>query len=153
MASCVSINPARLAAANIHPETGLATDYLNHFNEAAMLVDLYAADPGVGDEILAWRPMSYAAHFEASGFREKALAIAAYEAADPQVRSAFDTACAAVEAEMAAVQAQLADGALASTAASDAACALYALIAAADGCIHGRTAAPASQDAIDALFA
>jgi hypothetical protein len=29
---------ARLRAANINPRTGLATDYLNHFNEAIMLL-------------------------------------------------------------------------------------------------------------------
>ena len=28
---------AELKAANINPQTGLATDYLNHFNEAIML--------------------------------------------------------------------------------------------------------------------
>ena len=29
---------AKLRAANINPRTGLATDYLNHFNEAIMLL-------------------------------------------------------------------------------------------------------------------
>jgi len=33
-------DPARLAEANIHPATGLATDYLNHFNEAIMMLEL-----------------------------------------------------------------------------------------------------------------
>ena len=31
---------ARLRAANINPRTGLATDYLNHFNEAIMLLEM-----------------------------------------------------------------------------------------------------------------
>ena len=30
----------RLADANINPVTGLATDYLNHFNEAIMLLEM-----------------------------------------------------------------------------------------------------------------
>ncbi|MEO8318885.1 MAG: hypothetical protein ABI561_11235, partial [Bradyrhizobium sp.] len=31
---------AQLKAANINPRTGLATDYLNHFNEAIMLLEM-----------------------------------------------------------------------------------------------------------------
>jgi len=31
---------AELLAANINPRTGLATDYLNHFNEAIMLLEM-----------------------------------------------------------------------------------------------------------------
>ncbi|MDP3655070.1 MAG: hypothetical protein Q8R67_25705, partial [Rhodoferax sp.] len=31
---------ALLRAANINPRTGLATDYLNHFNEAIMLLEM-----------------------------------------------------------------------------------------------------------------
>jgi hypothetical protein len=34
-----ALSPERLAKANISPVTGLATDYLNHFNEAIMLLD------------------------------------------------------------------------------------------------------------------
>lgn len=30
----------RLRVANINPRTGLATDYLNHFNEAVMLLEM-----------------------------------------------------------------------------------------------------------------
>ena len=32
-----ALDPARLAAANINPKTGLASDYLNHFSEAIMI--------------------------------------------------------------------------------------------------------------------
>lgn len=39
---------ALLRAANINPRTGLATDYLNHFNEAIMLVLPGGAIPGIG---------------------------------------------------------------------------------------------------------
>ena len=60
---------ARLAEANINPATGLATDYLNHFNEAIMLLEMLSSCPDCRDDILAWRPMSYREHFEASGFK------------------------------------------------------------------------------------
>ena len=36
---------AELQAANINPRTGLATDYLNHFNEAVMLLEMIPAYP------------------------------------------------------------------------------------------------------------
>ena len=49
----------RLSDANIHPETGLATDYLNRFNEAVMLLDMLASCPEFRAEFLAWKPLSY----------------------------------------------------------------------------------------------
>jgi len=82
---------ARLDAANVNPRTGLATDYLNRFNEAIMLLDLVSSCPDCRDEFLAWRPMSYREHFEASNLRGRDLTIAAYEDADPAVRAALDT--------------------------------------------------------------
>jgi hypothetical protein len=79
-----------LVHANIHPQTGLATDYLNHFNEAVMLLEMIPEMPECIDDFLAWRPLSYRAHFMASGFKAKDLAVHAYEAADPALRAAFD---------------------------------------------------------------
>src|SRR6201989_2647180 len=81
---------AELRAANINPQTGLATDYLNHFNEAIMLLEMIPDMPECADDFLQWSPLSYAEHFTASNFKAKELAIAAYEAADPGVRSGFD---------------------------------------------------------------
>ncbi|MFC5067190.1 hypothetical protein [Flaviflagellibacter deserti] len=68
-----------LVAANINPRTGLSTDYLNHFNEMVMLLDLLAMDSEVAEEILTWRPVDYRHHFEHSGFRAKSLALLGYE--------------------------------------------------------------------------
>ena len=53
----------RLADANINPLTGLATDYLNHFNEAIMLLEMLSSCPECRDDFLVWRPMSYREHF------------------------------------------------------------------------------------------
>jgi hypothetical protein len=79
-----------LAPANIHPQTGLATDYLNHFNEAVMLLEMIPEMPECLDDFLAWRPLSYRAHFMASGFKARDLAIRAYERAEPGLRATFD---------------------------------------------------------------
>ncbi len=85
-----ALDPARLSAANINPKTGLATDYLNHFNEAVMLLDLLPETPECIVELIGWEPLSYQEHFTASHFREKELAIAAYEAAEPLARVRLD---------------------------------------------------------------
>jgi hypothetical protein len=77
----------RLADANINPTTGLATDYLNHFSEAVMLLDMLASCLEFWAEFLT---VGYRQHFRASQFKARDLAIAAYDTADPNVRSNFD---------------------------------------------------------------
>ena len=48
MTHLISPRPACvLSDANIHPETGLATDYLNRFNEAVMLLDMLGELPAI----------------------------------------------------------------------------------------------------------
>ena len=45
---------AQLRAANINPRTGLATDYLNHFNEAIMLLEMIPDMPECAEDFLLW---------------------------------------------------------------------------------------------------
>jgi len=82
------LDPARLA--DINPQTGLATDYLNHFNEAIMLLDLLPHTPECIVELIGWEPLSYEEHFAASHFKDKELAIAAYAVAEPIARVRLD---------------------------------------------------------------
>jgi hypothetical protein len=79
-----------LRAANINPRTGLATDYLNHFNEAVMLLEMIPDMPECAEDFLTWRPLSYAEHFTASNFKARDLAISAYNSADARIRAEFD---------------------------------------------------------------
>src|SRR6476620_8608987 len=81
---------AALRAANINPRTGLATDYLNHFNEAIMLLEMIPDMPECAEDFLTWSPLSYAEHFWASNCEARDLAIEAYELADPKIRTEFD---------------------------------------------------------------
>src|SRR5450432_2120906 len=81
---------AQLRAANINPRTGLATDYLNHFNEAIMLLEMIPDMPECAEDFLAWHPLSYREHFMASHFKTRELAIEAYESADGAIRTEFD---------------------------------------------------------------
>jgi len=40
----------------INPQTGLCTDYLNHFNEAIMVLEMLSTVPESIDDFLTWRP-------------------------------------------------------------------------------------------------
>jgi hypothetical protein len=94
---------AQLRAANINPRTGLATDYLNHFNEAIMLLEMIPDVPECAEDFLGWQPMSYPEHFMASNFKARDLAIAAYDAADEKTRAEFDNITSAMTSILTAV--------------------------------------------------
>jgi hypothetical protein len=98
---------AELRAANINPRTGLATDYLNHFNEAIMLLEMIPDMPECAEDFLAWRPLSYAEHFTASSFKARDLAIATYQSADARIRAEFDSTTDAMTAILTAVGAAM----------------------------------------------
>jgi hypothetical protein len=85
----VKVRPA-LADANINPQTGLATDYLNHFNEAIMLFEMVGSFPDCLTDIRTWQAMSYREHFLESHFKGRDMAIAAYASADPAARACLD---------------------------------------------------------------
>ena len=149
---------ALLAAANINPVTGLATDYLNHFNEAIMLLEMLSSCPDCREDFLAWQPMSYREHFVASRFRGRDMAIAAYDAADPTRRECLDalagTMTAMLEATRAALRADMPPDA-AGVLADRAAIWLKPLVARAGAVINGDADASlpeAPQAVVDGLM-
>lgn len=75
---------------NINPETLLATDYLNHFNEVIMLLEMVPDMPDILEDCKEWRPKSYQDHFRDSSFSDKNLAIEAYEHAPAQYKIPFE---------------------------------------------------------------
>ena len=95
---------AQLRAANINPRTGLATDYLNHFNEAIMLLEMVPDIPECAEDFLAWHPLSYAEHFTASNFKARDLAIEAYDSADEGIRVQFDNLTSSMTSILTAVR-------------------------------------------------
>src|ERR1700692_4383442 len=94
---------AKLRAANINPRTGLATDYLNHFNEAVMLLEMVPDMPECAEDFMGWRPLSYSEHFHASNFKARDLAIESYESADTILRAEFDNITSAMTSILTAV--------------------------------------------------
>jgi len=158
-ASADAATPLRaesLSAANINPKTWLATDYLNHFNEAIMLLELFVSDPSCRDDLLAWHPKTYREHFATSRFKDRQVALAAYDAADPVARKDLeqlsDMMSVVLQATCTAMRADLAEGearALAGSVVSG----LKPLVARAGAVINGETTAnPNSQSTVDSLL-
>ena len=101
-------DPVRVAAIaaqariGVDAVTGLATDFLNQFNEVSMLLDMIVDDPSLMEDLEAWRARDYVAHFSASGFADRHLVLEAYELSPPLTRHRFDS----LSAELADLLAQ-----------------------------------------------
>jgi hypothetical protein len=81
----------RLDGTNINQSTLLATDYLNHFNEVVMMIEMIPDMPDCMEDVTEWRPKSYQQHFADSTFSDKELAIEAYDYAPAGLRGHFET--------------------------------------------------------------
>ncbi len=81
----------KLEAANINPTSFLATDYLNHFNEIVMTLEMVPDMPELVEDACDWKPKSYTDHFRDSGFQAKDLAIEAFENAPSEFLVPFET--------------------------------------------------------------
>lgn len=80
----------RAKGTNVNDKTLLATDYLNHFNEIIMLMELIPDAPECLEDCRAWEPKSYVQHFHDSSIADRDLAIAAYPYSPPEFRGTFD---------------------------------------------------------------
>lgn len=147
-------DPDVLIAANIVPATGLATDYLNVFNEAVMLFGLLGDMPDMIDELRQWEPLTYEQHFARSGFQAKELAILAYQNADPAIKAPFDalsqSTCDLLQTAIGTAQSLITAGSPLDYFIAETTMALQSAIMELDGMVHGGTAG--GQDDIDALF-
>ena len=80
------------AAALVNPASGIANDYLNHFNEILLLIEnLPALLPEMIDEILAWRPVSYRQYFTNSPLPGSAATLEIYDSLDEEFRIDFES--------------------------------------------------------------
>lgn len=74
---------------NVNSKTLLATDYLNHYNEIIMMLEMLPSMPDMYEHISAWEPKSYIQHFKDSHIHDKDLAIEAYEHVPPAIFKEF----------------------------------------------------------------
>ena len=160
-AAAPSANSVSRGGLNINSDTGLCTDYLNHFSEAIMALEMLSAVPESLDDFLAWQPRSYTEHFAASNFRNREAVIAAYHAADPATRQSLDTLVDSMHAMLTATRAVMGVGNSVSAAlplAESALASLKPMVARASMVINGRSdnsrevEADAVQSAVDALL-
>jgi hypothetical protein len=150
-----------LIAANINPETGLATDYLNHFNEVVMLMEMLPAMPDCAEDVLDWEPLDYCGHFEKSGLKDVDVILNAYQAVPKAVKAHFETLIFQIDGEVVRAQHLLREAItpeLAEQIAKMATEEIKPLIVAAGGAIHGEIESESeyvdegAQADIDALF-
>ncbi len=88
---------ARVRGTNINERTLLATDYLNHFNEVVMLLDMIPDMPDMLEEVQGWRPRGYQDHFRQSTFSDRDLAVEAYDHVPPEFREPFEQTIAQID--------------------------------------------------------
>lgn len=75
---------------NINPVSFLATDYLNHYNEVFMLLEMVPDMPDMIEELEEWKPKTYSEHFNETNFTGKDVAIKAYEVCPDHIKLPFD---------------------------------------------------------------
>jgi hypothetical protein len=75
---------------NINEQTLLATDYLNHFNEIVMTLEMVPDMPELLEEAREWQPRSYQEHLLASTFSDRELAAEAYNHVPRKFRDPFE---------------------------------------------------------------
>jgi len=80
----------RCVGSNVNEQTLLATDYLNHFNEVVMTLEMLADMPELLEEAQMWAPKAYKDHFRDSTIADKELAVEAYDHAPPKFKTPFE---------------------------------------------------------------
>ncbi len=75
---------------NVNEQTLLATDYLNHFNEVVMTLEMLPDMPELMEEARAWQPKAYKDHFRDSTIADKELAVEAYDHVPPKFKEPFE---------------------------------------------------------------
>lgn len=91
-ASAISPLAAGSGGPYVNPATGLSTDYLNHFAEVVMVLEMSSTSLECLADLRDWQPRTYTEHFATSRFSNREQVIAAYHAADPKIREAIDRA-------------------------------------------------------------
>jgi hypothetical protein len=148
----------KVEGTNISSTTLLATDYLNHFNEIVMLLEMVPDMPDMIEDCKEWAPKSYQDHFRDSAFSDKELAIEAYDHVPARFRRPFEETIEHMNAIVFRANEQLdaliAEGNedLLRETASTVTLSLQRFTDVASGIIHG-SAKTMSQDEIDAALA
>jgi|FLOH01.1.fsa_nt_gi hypothetical protein len=80
----------KVRGSNINDQTLLATDYLNHFNEIVMLLEMVPDMPEILEDAKEWQPRGYQEHMVQSTFSDRELAAEAYDHVPGKFREPFE---------------------------------------------------------------
>ena len=147
----------KVEGTNISSTTLLATDYLNHFNEIVMLLEMVPDMPDMIEDCKEWAPKTYQEHFRDSAFSDRELAIEAYEHVPAKFRQPFEETIEHLNAIVSHAVSQLetiietGDEDLLRVTASAVTTSLQKFMDVASGIIHG-SAKTMSQTEIDAAL-
>lgn len=75
-----------LSAINVNLSTGFGTNYLNHYVEILLLLEMLPSMPEGIEDIILWKPMSYMDHVRQSNLPQFELVLEAFEHADAKRR-------------------------------------------------------------------
>lgn len=85
------------AAALVNPASGIANDFLNHFNEVLLLIEnLPVLLPEMVDELLGWTPRTYREYFTQSELPGSKLTLEIYDSICDELRDEFEARVGAV---------------------------------------------------------
>ena len=87
----------RARGTNVNEQTLLATDYLNHFNEVVMLLEMIPDMPELLEDAHEWTPKSYKDHFKESTIADTELAIEAYDFVPTSYKELFEDSVAKLD--------------------------------------------------------
>ena len=91
-ANAVDVTLEERAAALVNPASGIANDYLNHFNEILLLIEnLPTLLPEMLDELLEWKPVTYREYFAKSQLPGSVRALQIYDGLDENFRRDFES--------------------------------------------------------------
>ena len=88
----------KVRGSNINEQTLLATDYLNHFNEIVMLLEMIPDMPEILEDAKEWSPKGYQEHMMESSFSDRELAVEAYNHVPQKFRQPFEKTVAQIDA-------------------------------------------------------
>lgn len=81
-----------LSDINVNISTGFATNYLNHYVEILLLLEMLPSMPEGVDDIKQWQPINYSDHVKQSGLPNHHLVLEAFNHTDWKRREALEKA-------------------------------------------------------------
>ncbi|MEP1443468.1 MAG: hypothetical protein ABJK39_10720 [Hyphomicrobiales bacterium] len=89
-----------LTAINVNLTTGFATNYLNHYVEILLLLEMLPSMPECVEDIVMWKPIGYTDHVRQSGLPKSELVLEAFEHSDVNRRKALSDVTDEVDSEV-----------------------------------------------------